>query len=294
MLALPKFEAGSPACPIACKYCSITEHEQRRELWNRNPVAGINKASTFINVTPWINDDPDEQRRFHAFPWHLLKGDFVGFTAITDPFWPKLDRYLWEWCERAGEVAKLITCVTKWPISRETLKRIATVPNFFLVVSITGNESLENTSVSKQLGTLSLCREYGVKTLPICHPYISGISDLSFLSKVKELGFDNFDVKGLRYCNDNMASWMPEASKRFYISHEEEEILPEDGWIDRLRDSGLTLLSPREWYEREAMFLTPRLGRDEAEHLVDQILELANVVSSDKEGVRGAAIRRRM
>ena len=121
MQRIKLFEAGVPACPVACKYCFITEHDQRRAVWNANPVAGINKACTFINVTPWIDDDPAEQERFNAFPWEVLRGDFVGFTAITDPLWPKIDKYLRIWLEKASAQGKLVTCVTKWPVSRKQM-----------------------------------------------------------------------------------------------------------------------------------------------------------------------------
>jgi hypothetical protein len=294
MTPLHLFEAGKPACPVACKYCFITEHDARREVWNRNPVAGINKACTFVNVTPWIDSDPSEQARFRNFPWEVLRGDFVGFTAITDPFWPRIERYLREWLDRASEVAKLTTCVTKWPLSRAQMQMLAGYPDFFLVVGITGNETLEKVSVRKHLETLELAKEFGVKALPISHPYIAGVSDLSFLPFLKDMGYDEFDVKGLRYGDSRMGSWMPEASKQFYLGREDEEVLPEDGWRERVSDAGLSLLSPREWYLREGMKLAPKLDQATAETLVDQMMELANVVSSDQSSVRETAIMRRL
>lgn len=293
-LIMSKFIAGKPACPVGCKYCFITEHEQRRTVWNANPVAGINKACTFINVTPWIDTDPQEQARFTLFPWHLLEGDYVGFTAITDPFWPQIEKYLWEWMDRASEHAKLVTGVTKWPISRKVMKRLATYKNFYLVVGITGNWEIEKVPLKMHLRTLAWAKEYGVKTLPISHPYIAGMSDLSFLPEIKALGYDEFDVKGLRYCSQNMSSWMPEASKKWYEGREDEEILPEDGWRQLVSDAGLTLLSPRQWYVREGQSLSPKLNRKEAERQVLEVMKLANVVSSDSKKVFEASVRRRL
>jgi DNA repair photolyase len=290
-----QFTSSVPACPVACKYCFITEHDTRREVWNKNPVAGINKACTFINVTPWIDTDPVERERFSNFPWEVLEGDFVGFTAITDPFFPKIEHYLWEWVERATSVAKLTTCVTKWPINRRVMKRLSRIPNFFLVVGITGNEGLERVSTRKHLETLALAKELGVRALPISHPYIAGVSNLDFLPALKRLGYDHFDVKGLRYCEARMGRWMPEISKPFYQGHEEEEILPEDGWRQRVADAGLDLLSPREWYLGEGLALSPHLSRAKAVKLVERVFELANVVSSDSnEKVFNAAVERRL
>jgi len=226
----------------------------------------------------------------------LLAGDFVGFTAITDPFWPRIDRYLWEWLDRASEHAKIVTCVSKWGISREVMKRLATYPSFFLVLGVTGNFSIEKVPLKTHLRTLEMAKEFWVPCLPISHPYISGVSDLSFLPQIKNMGYDYFDVKGLRYCSANMSSWMPDTSKPYYQGFEDSEILPEDGWREMVADAGLKLLSPRAWYLAEAVKrnLSPRLSVEEASRLVDMILNIANVVSSDIDNVRDAAILRRL
>lgn len=291
-----KFEAGKPACPVACRYCFITEHDARRELWNTNPIAGVNRASTFINVTPWIADSVEEQKQFFHFPFEILKGDFVGFTAVTDPFWPKLDRFLWHFLETVSPIAKLVTCVTKWPIKREMMKRLARIENFRLVVGITGNHPpIEKITVRKHLDTLELAKEEGVRALPICHPYIAGLSDLSFLPELQKLGYNEFDVKGLRYCDAQMASWMLKKSWQHYFGRETEEVLPEDGWRMVVADSGFSLLSPRKWYLREGLHRTPHLSKAEAGVNVEEILQIANIVSSaDKNAVYDAAIERRL
>lgn len=291
-----QFEAGKPACPVSCKYCFITEHDERREVWNKNPQAGLNKASTFINVPPWIDQSEAEQKRFRSFPWEILRGDIVGFTAITDPFWPKIEKFFWEFIEKTSPLAKLVTAVTKWPLSKSTLKRLATIPNFRLVLAITGNRPpIEKVSVEKHLETLALAQEYGVKTLPISHPYISGVSDLSFLPDLKKLGYQNFDVKGFRYCDSQMGSWMPESSKHFYLGQEDQEILPEDGWREKVEAAGLELLSPRQWYLRESKDLQPKLTSEQASEYVDKVMELSNIVSSSSnQDVIEAAIKRRM
>ncbi|MEI8339292.1 MAG: radical SAM protein [bacterium] len=291
-----KFEAGKPACPVACKYCFVTEHDTRREVWNKQPLAGLNKACTFVNVSPWIGENPEEQVRFLGFPWEILKGDMVGFTAVSDPLWPALDQYLWHFLERVSPLAKVATCVSKWPVSRETMKRLAQVPNFMLVVTITGNhQPIERVTVRQHLKTLELAKEMGVKALPISHPYIAGVSDLSFLSELKKLGYDEFDVKGFRYCDARMRSWMPERSRQLYLGREDEEVLPEDGWRDLVAEAGLKLVSPREWYLREGMKNNPHLSHPEAKTLVREVMKLANVVSSSSTSeVFEAAVRRRM
>lgn len=291
-----KFKSGQPACPVACKYCFITEHDARRAVWNQNPLAGINKACTYINVPPWINEDKEAQRRFIGFPWEVLRGDFVGFTAITDPCWPKLEKYLRHFLDQVSPIAKVITLVSKWSISRQQMAWLSKYSNLFLVVGITGNHPpIEKVSVKKHLETLALAREYGVRALPISHPYIAGVSDLSFLPELRQLGYTEISVKGLRYCDARMHSWMPEGSRQYYIGREDEEVLPEDGWRELVAENGFNLLSPKEWYLWDASGLDPHLSRDEAEELVSEVFKLANVTSSSSnEEVKQAAIARRL
>lgn len=109
------------------------------------------------------------------------------------------------------------------------------------------------------------------------------------------MGYDEISVKGLRYCHARMSSWMPEASQRHYVGKKDEEILPEDGWREKVAETGFSLLSPKEWYLRDGMSIEPHLSREEAEVLVDQVLELTNVTSSSSnKAVREAAIQRRL
>jgi hypothetical protein len=289
------FKAGEPACPVSCKYCFITEHDIRRELWNRNPLVGLNKATTFVNIPPWISESLQDKDNFYQFPWKVLRGDFVGFTAITDPFWPKLEPYLWHFIEQVSPLAKVVTCVTKWPVRRSVIEKLSQVPNFMMIVAITGNRPpIERIDIRRHLETLALAKEFGVPALPISHPYISGVSDLSFLPELRSLGYREFDVKGFRYCDAQMHSWLPKSSRQYYVGRENEEVLPEDGWKEKVIDAGFSLISPREWYLREAWRNAPRVDMQTAIELVSQVMEMANIVSSDRLGVWDAAINRRL
>lgn len=290
-----KFEVGKPACPIACKYCHVTELDANRTAaWSKGLI-GVNKACTFANVPPWITDDSRTQEKFYKFPWHLLKGDYAGWTAVTDGFMPSLRPYFWDWIEQVCSVAKLITVVTKWSISKEFMKELSQIPNLFLVITITGAESVEKIRTSTHLKSLALAKEYNVKCLPICHPYISGVSDLSFLPKVKSLGYEEICIKGLRYNPGTMGAWMPANSKLLYENNGIEEILPEDGWRQRVQDAGLSLLSPKQWYARESVSYNPKLNLAEATKAVEELLLLANIASSSShDEVKQSAIKRRL
>lgn len=289
-----KFELGLPACPIACKYCHVTELDiDRTSAWSKGLV-GLNKACTFMNVPPWIVEDSLTQQRFFNFEWDLLQGDFAGWTAVTDGLMPSLLPYFWHWIEQVSSSAKLVTIVTKWSVNRELMQKLAAIPNLFLVVTITGNEPpIEKIPSRVHLRTLESAKDLGVKCLPMCHPYITSVSDLSFLPAIKKLGYNEVCIKGLRYNASTMGCWMPENSKKFY--HSSEETLPEDGWREKVADTGLTLLSPKQWYWRDGINNSPALTKSYARELVCRLLKISNIASSaTKEEVIEAAIARRL
>lgn len=291
-----QFKAGCPACPVACKYCHVTELDINRSTnWTQGMI-GLNKACTFINVPPWINDDIVSQNKFDLIPFHLLEGDWVGWTAITDGLMPQLRPYFWEWVRQTSFRAKLLTVVSKWPINKQFMKELATIPNFYLVVTITGNPSpIELVNTKVHLRTLQYAKEYGVKALPMCHPYISGVSDLNFLRELSNLGYNNISIKGLRYNPITMSNWIPESSKRIYDDTNLQEVLPEDGWRVLVQDSGLLLLSPQQWYRQSAKLLTPKLSYENARSHVLSLLPFTQIASSaTSDEVIESTIKRRL
>lgn len=124
--------------------------------------------------------------------------------------------------------------------------------------------------------------------------YISGVSDLAFLSELRKLGYGEVCIKGLRYNPETMGAWMPSQSKALYEGHGIEEVLPEDGWRDRVSEAGLSLLSPKQWYEREGRQLSPSLTRESAIALTDELLAISKIASSSPSAVRDACIARRL
>lgn len=290
-----KFEVGKPACPVACKYCHVTELDADRTAnWSQGLI-GVNKACSFMNLPPWINEDKSTSDRFYNFPWHLLKGDFAGWTAVTDGLMPDLRKHFWHWIEMVSPIAKLTTVVSKWPINADFMEALSRIENFYLVITITGAESVENVSSRLLVRNLERAKFYGVKALPMVHPYISGVSNISFLPELKKLGYDEVCFKGLRYNSETMDSWMPETSKPLYEGRGIEEVLPDDGWQQKVEDAGLSLLSPKQWYYREAINNQPKLSKSEAIANVDQLLQLAQVASSASgDIVKRSLVERRM
>lgn len=289
-----QFGVDGHGCPVGCEYCVITKVESRRELWNEKTILGINKAVTILNPPPDLKNE-EAVKEFYNFPVELLKGDFVGFNAISDPFWPKYKKELEFFLDKVAPIAKLITCVTKFNPDDKVLDRLAEISNFRLAVSITGLDKLERTKTGERLNLLERAKEKGIKAFPVIHPYIAGVSDLSFLPRLKELGYDQVDVKGLRYNEETMSSWLPESAKKYYEGSNEQEILAEDGWREEIEKAGLKLTSLKSWYREGIEEMTPKLSREEAEDLVGKILEKANITSSDTDqAVIEEAIKRRM
>jgi len=280
------------ACPVACKYCVITQVDYRAQAWQKKFLIGVNKAVTILNP-PLNRDDADALASFYNFPLELLEGDRVGFNAISDPFWLKYRQELEWFLSEVAPIAKAVTCVTKFPVSREIMKRLAEIPHFQLNVSITGLDRIEKTTTKSRLRTLALAREYGVNAFPTVHPYITGMSDLSFLTELRALGYESVDVKGLRY-DISMTCWMPEVSRKFYAGTEGGEVLPDDGWREKVAKAGLQLKPLRKWCAEQAR-TTPRLSRQESEHRVEKLLDFANITSSDNDdAVVWSTIERRL
>jgi DNA repair photolyase len=289
-----KISPDDYGCPVGCKYCVISKVDSRRDMWNKETVLGLNKAVTIFNP-PLDLQDKEALHEFYNFPVDLLKGDFVGFNAISDPFWPKYEKELNFFLDNVPRIAKIATCVTKFNPSDAVLDKLSKIKNFRLVVSVTGLDSIENIKTEERLILLERAKKKGIKAFPIIHPYIAGMSDLSFLSRLKEIGYEEIDVKGLRYNHKNMSSWMPQQSQFFYEKKEEKEVLPEDGWRECIASAGLKLRNLKDWYREDFNLLQPKLERKEAELLVDEILKKANITSSDSDAaVIEEAIRRRM
>lgn len=286
-------EQGTYGCPVGCKYCVVTEVERRNTQWRTSSLLGVNKSVTILNPPPNLGDQ-DAIRSFYEFPLELLLGDIVGFNGISDPFWPKFRQELEYVLREVPKVAKILSLVTKFEVSEEMMARLAEISNLRLTVSITGLDMLERTSTESRLRTLARAKRYGVKAFPIVHPYISGMSDLSFLPRLRELGYDQIDLKGLR-CNPRTAKlWMPEDIQARYVFSEDEELL-EDGWRQKLVDAGFAKVRMADWYKEGLEGLNPHLPREQAEVLVDEILKRANICSSDSDAaVREAAILRRL
>lgn len=259
-------------CPVDCRYCVIRNVGNRKSLWQERPTAmSINKAVTIVN-----SRIPDVS---------ILEGDIVGYNAISDPFWKRFDSDLKWFLREVSPVARLVTCVTKMTPSQEIWNILQDIPNFRLVVSVTGLDTLERIPTAARIETLAEAKQRGIQAFSLVHPYIDGMSDLAFLKDLE--GYDHIDIKGLRY-DPSMNDWMPVAVQKIYSGSENTEF-PVD--TRKLNLYGKKIKSLKSWYQG---FDERRISLGKAETLVDKVLETAHITSSDPEGVRVAAIKRRV
>jgi hypothetical protein len=91
-----------------------------------------------------------------------------------------------------------------------------------------------------------------------------------------------------------MKVWLSAEAEKFYRNTDEQETMPDDGWLKKVLASDLKLKSLKEWYQEELADNCPRLERGDAANLVNQILPYANITSSSSDPeVIIAAIKRR-
>lgn len=86
---------------------------------------------------------------------------------------------------------------------------------------------------------------------------------------------------------------MPEISKKLYEGNGIGEVLPDDGWQHLVDQAELTLLSPKQWYWRDGINGN-YVSKESAIAQADSLLKIAQLASSDPDGVRDALIARKV
>jgi len=271
--------ANRPACPVACKYCSITEVSYRREQWERGVSISINKVVTVLNkhYKEWL-------------PPEYFTSDILCFEASSDPFWTERFNDFERFCMDYASVSRLITFVTKMPITRkhlEVLKRVE-VP-IVVVVSITGLDELgiERTRREILYDNIRKCQDLGIPSIPLIHPYIHGLVDVhKLLEEFKALGIKYYQIKGFRF--DSSMVWLPKEVYEFYKDKEGIEYMPEL----EIQVDGLTRIELRDFYRMYQ--LPPKIDCGQAAEYVSKVIKHAIITSSaPKEEVIEYAIKRR-
>lgn len=280
-------------CPVKCKYCLITNVEARRKEWAIKHRWGINKTVLFINRLP--QDIPIADMNIDP---RYFKAEYVGFQGITDAFWNIFNsdlRYMVEQSYKAG--MKKLVLVTKQKISTEQYRIISSSDRVQLVVSITGLDMIEGTNTKDRLNNIENAMKYGIPVLPIIHPYIHGLSNLSFLSDLAAMGIKEMSAKGFRYNEEHMGSWareiIPPESLNEYRKHiDEEYFIGEKDVMDKISSFGMKPVEFREYIHRPNG--VPGISRDLASQIVSEIFPRCVVSSSDPDNVYMYAIKRRL
>lgn len=288
-------------CPVDCKYCLLSKIEKRRAGWDNGKRIGVNNTNVFLGCLP--GDPPIDKM---GFDFSILENDFVGF-GIVDCFWDKFRDDLKFMLDNLDNFKiKRLVLISKIPVDNELISLLKD-KRVLVVYSMTGLDKytgLENTTTADRFLSIEKLVKAGIDTFPLIHPFIMGVSDISFLSNLKSIGINDFGFKGFRYNKETM----PEVTKligydtlKLYETTNEDEVcfgaekLHVSAYTNKLE---IKTLKDRvlECQTKEEL----RLSKDEsiksANHLFSQLGLNAHICSStnNKDEVFINTVKRRM
>lgn len=288
-------------CPVDCKYCLLSKIEKRRAGWDNGKRIGVNNTNVFLGCLP--GDPPIDKM---GFDFSILENDFVGF-GIVDCFWDKFRDDLKFMLDNLDNFKiKRLVLISKIPVDDELVSLLKD-KRVLVVYSMTGLDKytgLENTTTADRFLSMEKLVKTGIDTFPLIHPFIMGVSDVSFLSNLRDIGISDFGFKGFRYNRETM----PEVTKligydtlKLYETINEDEVcfgaekLYVSAYTNKLE---VKTLKDRvlECQTKEEL----RLSKDEsiksANHLFNQLGLNAHICSStnNKDEVFVNTVKRRM
>lgn len=288
-------------CPVDCKYCLLSKIEKRRAGWDNGKRIGVNNTNVFLGRLP--GDPPMDKM---GFDFSILENDFVGF-GIVDCFWDKYRDDLKFMLDNLDNFKiKRLVLISKIPVDDELISLLKD-KRVIVVYSMTGLDKytgLENTTTADRFLSMEKLVKAGIDTFPLIHPFIMGVSDVSFLSNLRDIGISDFGFKGFRYNRETM----PEVTKligydtlKLYENTNEDEVcfgaekLYVSAYTNKLE---VKTLKDRvlECQTKEEL----RLSKDEsiksANHLFNQLGLNAHICSStnNKDEVFINTVKRRM
>lgn len=211
-------------CPVDCKYCLLSKIEKRRAGWDNGKRIGVNNTNVFLGRLP--GDPPIDKM---GFDFSILENDFVGF-GIVDCFWDKFRDDLKFMLDNLDNFKiKRLVLISKIPVDNELISLLKD-KRVLVVYSMTGLDKytgLENTTTADRFLSMEELVKAGIDTFPLIHPFIMGVSDVSFLSNLRNIGITDFGFKGFRYNRETM----PEVTKligydtlKLYEATNEDEV----------------------------------------------------------------------
>lgn len=288
-------------CPVDCKYCLLSKIEKRRVGWDNGKRIGVNNTNVFLDCLP--GDPPIDKM---GFDFSILENDFVGF-GIVDCFWDKFRDDLKFMLDNLDNFKiKRLVLISKIPVDDELVSLLKD-KRVLVVYSMTGLDKytgLENTTTADRFLSIEKLVKAGIDTFPLIRPFIMGVSDVSFLSNLRDIGISGFGFKGFRYNKETM----PEVTKligydtlKLYETTNEDEVcfgsekLHVSAYTNKLE---IKTLKDRvlECQTKEEL----RLSKDEsiksANHLFSQLGLNAHICSSsnNKDEVFINTVKRRM
>lgn len=283
-------------CPVNCKYCMASKINKRSEYWLAGDKIGMNKSCVFVNRFP---DDP-ALKDMDIIPWDLFNGEYLGFQGITDCFWNKyLDDLKWLAGYIPQSSIKKLVLISKIPVTDEQISILKKLQDRVVVIySITGTDTLENTTTASRLESIRKLKENGIDVLPIVHPYIHGYSDLSSFKFLKKIGIKYVSWKGFRYNPENMSElskYIPQNILDMYSGQNEDEILIGSDYIQTEAEKyGLTYIDLKKYIQKPNS--VKGISKEEAEKEVRELAKHVVFSTSNKstEDVIEYAINRRL
>lgn len=288
-------------CPVDCKYCLLSKIEKRRAGWDNGKRIGVNNTNVFLGRLP--GDPPIDKM---GFDFSILENDFVGL-GIVDCFWDKFRDDLKFMLDNLDNFKiKRLVLISKIPVDDELINLLRD-KRVLVVYSMTGLDKytgLENTTTADRFSSMEKLVKAGIDTFPLIHPFIIGVSDVSFLSNLRNIGINDFGFKGFRYNKETM----PEVTKligydtlKLYETTNEDEVcfgaekLYVSAYTNKLE---IKTLKDRvlECQTKEEL----RLSKDESikstTHLFNQLGLNAHICSStnNKDEVFINTVKRRM
>ena len=123
-----------------------------------------------------------------------------------------------------------------------------------------------------------------IDTFSIIHPYIHGVSDISFLKELSNLGIKQISFKGFRYNKTNMSDlshYIPADVLDKYDNNEEETLIGGKYLMSELAKHNLEYIDLKE-YVYNSLDSIYSSDRDTVMNKVKHILDKVVISSSEK------------
>lgn len=234
------------SCCVDCKYCIVSKTHSKITEWQSKNL-GFNNTSLFIGR--FTDDKPLKDL---GIDFSLLENEIVGL-GIVDCF---DKRYLsdLEFITNNLDNFKIrrLLLISKVPISGEALA-IIKGKRVTVAYSITGLDKykIENTTTEDRLKSLEKLVANNTDCLVLIQPYIHNVSDLSFISKLKNIGVKALACKGFTYEKENMeelvSSGIDSSILDLYNNHGKEVLIGEEYVKELCNNNGIEYVDLKEY-----------------------------------------------